>query len=88
MILNNFTAHRTKNVAITAELLDIELIFLSLYSSQLNPIELIWKSIKRVISRAFVRDQALMADTVKTGFVKLSQSLSFCEDWIRKFVDQ
>ena len=30
-------------------ILDIELIFLPPYSPQLNPIELIWKSIKRII---------------------------------------
>ena len=56
MILYNLTAHRTENVAITAEILDIELIFLSPYSPQVNPIEEIWKSIKRVISRTFVKD--------------------------------
>jgi transposase len=44
-----FPAHRTENVAITSEILDIELIFLPPYSPQLNPIELIWKSIKRII---------------------------------------
>ena len=41
MILDNFSAHRTENVAITAEILDIELVFLPPYSPQLNPIELI-----------------------------------------------
>ena len=40
MILDNFSAHRTENVAITAEILDIELIFLPPYSPQLNPIEI------------------------------------------------
>ena len=41
MMLDNFTAQRTENVATTAEILDIELIFLPTYSPQLNPIELI-----------------------------------------------
>ena len=49
MILDNFSAHRTENVAITAEILDIELVFLPPYSPQPNPIELIWKSIMKVI---------------------------------------
>ncbi len=39
MMLDNFTAQRTENVATTAEILDIELIFLPTYSPQLNPIE-------------------------------------------------
>ena len=56
MILDNFSAHRTENVAITAEILNIELVFLPPYSTQLNPIELIWKSIKKVVSRTFMKN--------------------------------
>ena len=74
MILDNFSAHRTENVAITAEILDIELVFLPPYSPQLNPIELIWKSIKKVVSRTFIKDQEMMVDTFKANFIKLSRS--------------
>ena len=87
MILDNFSSHKTENVAITAEILDIELVFLPPYSPQLNPIELIWKSIKRVISRTFVKDQEMMIDTVKTNFINLSKSKSFCRSWIEMFVN-
>ena len=47
MILDNFSARRTENVAITAEIMDIELIFLPPYSPQLNPIEEIWRVLNR-----------------------------------------
>ena len=87
MILDNFSAHRTENVAITAEIMDIELIFLPPYSPQLNPIEEIWKSIKRVISRTFVKDQDMMIETVKSNFIKLSKKKTFCENWMKVFVD-
>ena len=86
MILDNFTAHRTENVAITAEILDIELIFLPPYSPQLNPIELIWKSIKKVISRTFVKNQEMMVETVETNFIELSRRKTFCENWMEAFV--
>ena len=86
MILDNFSAHRTENVAITSEILDIELIFLPPYSPQLNPIELIWKSIKRIISRTFVKDQEMMVETVKTNFIELSRRKTFCENWMEVFV--
>ena len=86
VILDNFSAHRTENVAITAEILDIELVFLPPYSPQLNPIELIWKSIKRVISRMFVKNQEMMIDLVKTNFNNLSKSKSFCKNWVETFV--
>ncbi len=88
MVLDNFSAHRTEDVAITAEFLDIELIFLPPYSPQLNPIELIWKSIKRVISRTFVKDQDMMIEIVKSNFIELSKKKTFCENWINKFVSQ
>ena len=68
------------NVAITAEILDIELVFLPPCSPQLNPIELIWKSIKKVMSRTFVKDQEMMIDLVKTNFNDLSKSKSFCRN--------
>ena len=75
MILDNFPAHRTVNVAMTAEILDIELIFLPPYSPQLNPIEEIWKSIKKVVSRTFMVSQEMMIDTVKTNSL-LSQRVN------------
>ena len=87
MILDNFSAHRTENVAITAEILDIELIFLPPYSPQLNPIETIWKSIKNVISRTFMKDQEMMVDTVKASFIEFSRSKSFCKNWVEAFVN-
>ncbi len=84
--MDNFSAHRTDKVAITAEILDIELIFLPPYSPQLNPIELIWKSIKRVISRLFVKDQDMLIDTVKRSFLVFAKSKSFCRSWVKTFV--
>ena len=67
-------------------ILDIELIFLPPYSPQLNPIELIWKSIKRVVSRAFVKDEEMMVETVKTNFIELSRRKTFCENWMEVVV--
>ncbi len=69
-------------MAITAETLDIDLIFLPPYSPQLNPIELIWKSIKRVISRLFVKDQDTLIVTVKRSFLEFAKSKSFCRKWV------
>ncbi len=87
LILDNFSAHRTENVAITAEILDIELVFLPPYSPQLNPIETIWKSIKKVVSRTFMKNQEMMVDTVKANFIELSRSKSFCKRWVEMFVN-
>ncbi len=82
VILGNFSAHKTEDVAITAEFLDIEPIFLPPYSTQLNSIEENGKSIKRIISRTLVKDQALMVETVKTNFIDLPKKKTFCENWM------
>ena len=72
-------------MGITAEILDIVL-FLPHYSPHLNPIDLIWMSIKRIISVAFDKTQDMMVETVKTNFIHLSKRKSFCRNWIEKFV--
>jgi transposase len=56
ILCDNFTSHRVHYTIQCAKEHDIILIFLSKYSPNLNPIEFIWKSIKRVISRNFVHD--------------------------------
>ncbi len=50
IILDNFRSHRAKVTVDLAEENGIELVYLPPYSPDLNPIEFIWKSIKRVIS--------------------------------------
>ena len=87
MIQDNFSAHCTENIAITAEILDIELVFLPPYSPRLNPIELIWKSIKKVMSRKFVKEQEKIVDLVRTNFNDLSKSKSFCINWVETFAN-
>ncbi len=53
LILDNFKSHHSKYILDYAEKHDIILIFLPPYSPDLNPIEFIWKSIKREISKNF-----------------------------------
>ena len=51
MILDNASNHHSKIVVGKAEELGIELVFLPPYSPKYNPIEQIWKTVKREISR-------------------------------------
>lgn len=47
VILDNFSSHRAKATIDYANEIGIELVFLPPYSPDLNPIEYIWKSIKK-----------------------------------------
>jgi len=52
----------------------------------LNPIEYIWKTIKRVISTTFVRHIDDMRNTIKEAFYRLTKKLSFAAAWFDKFL--
>lgn len=70
----------------TAEELKIDLVFLPPYSPDLNPIEFVWKSIKRVVSREFITDLDHMRSLIKDNFMILTSEISFAKSWISKFV--
>ena len=87
IVLDNFRSHHSKLVAETAELLDIQLIFLPPYSPDLNPIEFIWKSVKRIVSVASINSEEDLKDLVREGFLELSAKLTFAKSWKSKFLD-
>jgi len=87
LILDNFSSHHAAMTKETASDLSIRLVFLPPYSPDLNPIEFIWKSIKRAISREFIRDTDHMKEIIKHSFEILSSKLSFARRWIEKFLD-
>jgi len=75
-----------EDVKAKAKRLGIELVFLPPYSPDLNPIEYIWKSIKRGISTTFVRHMDDMRNTIKEAFYRLTKKLSFAAAWLDKFL--
>jgi transposase len=50
IVLDNYSSYTSTAAADAAQALGIHLVFLPPYSPDLNPIEYIWKSIKRVMS--------------------------------------
>lgn len=87
LILDNFRSHRANDTVKCAEECGITLIFLPPYSPDLNPIEFIWKSIKRVISHSFVKDLEHLRRIILENFLKYASQLSFAKCWIKKFLE-
>ena len=87
LILDNFRSHRASDSVKCAEECGITLIFLPPYSPDLNPIEFIWKSIKRIISRSFIKDLEHLERIILENFLNLASKLSFAEGWIKKFLE-
>jgi putative transposase len=76
MVLDNYKSHKAKEVTKEAGRLRIELVFLPPYSPDLNPIEYVWKSIKRVISATFIRHIDDMRNVIKEAFYQPSRSFA------------
>lgn len=87
VILDNFSSHRAKATIDHANEIGIELVFLPPYSPDLNPIEYIWKSIKKIISKEFIVDLDHMKKIILDSFQNFSSKLSFAKRWIEKFLD-
>jgi putative transposase len=74
IILDNFRSRHAKLTTETAEKLNIDLTFISPYSSHLNPIENIWKTIKRELSSLYIETQDQIRELIETYFKNRSQS--------------
>ncbi len=72
IVLDNFTSDYAKLVTETALQIYMKLVYLPPYSPDLNPIEFIWKSIKRVISTAKINSRKDLTGIIGASFIELS----------------
>jgi putative transposase len=86
LVLDNFATHKAKRVREKAGELNIELIYLPPYSPDLNPIEYLWKSIKRVVSISKIENKQELVDIVRECFIDLATNLSMARMWIPRFL--
>ena len=70
-----------------AEKLNISLVYLPPYSPDLNPIENIWKNVKRAVSEKTPLNMEELKETIAKAFKKLTKSISSAKNWIEKFLD-
>ena len=88
LILDNSRSHHADKTVKKARELKITLVFLPPYSPDLNPVEFIWKTIKREVSVRFIQSKEHLRDIIKNEFMKVEKSLSFAKKWIETFDQQ
>lgn len=85
LILDNFRSHHARTVKAHAKRLNIVLVFLPPYSPDLNPIEYIWKDVKRAVSCEFIKNPGKLKRIIKNTFLKCAVKLSYSKSWITNF---
>ena len=86
VVIDNFPSHKSTIVKDTAKTMGIHLVYLPPYSPDINPIEFIWKSVKRILSLSFVKTEDQLKDLIQSNFKTFSKSLSFALGWIGLFL--
>ena len=67
-------------------MLKIKLIYLPAYTPQYNPIEQVWKSIKRLIYDPTMTDREELISFFKEKYYKIIYNESFYKKWVEKFL--
>ncbi len=86
IVLDNFCSHHASVVRQYATANNIHLVHLPPYSPDLNPIEQVWRAIKREVSATFVRDYEHLTTTIATVFEKLATKRTYWENWVKTFL--
>lgn len=85
VFLDNFRSHTANETKKFARSIGMTLVFLPKYSPDLNPIEFIWKSIRRALSQIFAKSEWAFKETIKTVFHRLAKKKNFMGGWLNKF---
>ena len=86
VVLDNFSSHKARIVRETASRLRIMLLYLPAYSPKLNPIEFIWKPVKRAVSHTFITSKSMMIGLISTIFYRFADSLTTARKWVDTFL--
>ena len=84
---DNLPAHKVSKVEQLARQHQIFLVYNMPYAPDLNPIEKIWKQIKRVISvKGWIQSREQLKGIVEDTFYQLASQFSFANAWIERFL--
>ena len=85
IVLDNARIHKSKVVEYVCDILSINLVFLPHYCPFLNPIENVWKDVKRIVRNSYYNDLDELINIFEDAFYDLIDSKSYYENWFEKF---
>jgi transposase len=86
IVLDNYTVHHAMILKEACKYLNITLIHLPIYSPKLNPIEQVWRTIKKELSSEFIVNEDFLIENFERLFYENVDKKSFTEKWVDKFI--
>jgi transposase len=86
VILDNYPVHKAQLAQKACKILNIQLILLPPYSPKLNPIEQVWRIIKRELSKIYIEAETFLIQKFKSNYNEIIENKTFYEGWINKFI--
>jgi len=86
IILDNYSVHIAYLVRLVAKILNIELIYLPSYSPNLNPIEQVWRTLKKELYTKYIESEEFLAQRFMKIFYKIINRPSFTKKWKEKYI--
>jgi transposase len=86
ILLDNYSVHHSAYTKEIAEILNINLIPLPAYSPDLNPIEDIWRIIKKFVSNKFIETGKDIVNLYITKFHEEVKNSSLYDNWVDEFL--
>lgn len=88
LVLDNYSVHKSTFIKEISKILNICLIPLPSYSPHLNPIEQVWKSIKRETKHAYIKSKENLESIVINSFNELVKDQNFTKEWEKIFIPE
>jgi len=86
IVLDNAKIHKAKLTEKVAKILNIKLVFLPKYSSDINPIERVWYSIKDKLSVIYIKNGTFLKEIFGHYFYIYAKSKTLTEKWLTEYI--
>jgi len=86
IVLDNYPVHHGKLLKQTCDYLNITLVYLPPYSPKLNPIEQVWRTVKKELSTEFIINEDFLIHNFERIFYENVDKKSFTEKWVKEYL--